>query len=237
MNDTRTLDNQINKAAFWSAIIFFIFVVPSLFLPLDSPDGPFAERVTWLSSNIGTFIAAWIVQMILMLTLSAVFAGAIWQISNNYPLRAIISGAVVLISVVAFIIPKFIAVWSIPLMVEAVSAESGGSDIAEQLLNLLSISLPFSLFTSFDYLGFWLYAIFSLLLARPLYHLTLSAKITAFCFGAYGLLFHVMLVGILAGAVAQAEIGVYAGAIGGLLFVGVIGLAFHFKRTMSSEVK
>jgi hypothetical protein len=210
--------------------------VPSLFLPLDSPDGSFAERVTWLSSNIGTFITAWIVQTILMLTLSAVFAGAIWQISTNYPLRAIIAGVVVLISVVAFIIPKFIAVWSIPLMVEAVSAESGGSDIAEQLLNLLSISLPFSLFSSFDYLGFWLYAIFSLLLVRPLYHLTLSAKITAFCFGAYGLLFHVMLVGILAGAVAQAEIAVYAGAIGGLLFIGVIGLAFHFKGTMSSEV-
>ncbi len=207
-----------------------------MFLPLDSPDGSFAERVTWLSSNIGVFITAWIVQIILMLTLSAVFAGAIWQISNNYPLRAIIAGVLVLISVVAFIIPKFIAVWSIPLMVEAVSAESGGSDIAEQLLNLLSISLPFSLFTSFDYLGFWLYAIFSLLLVRPLYHLTLSARITAFCFGAYGLLFHVLLVGVLAGAVAQAEIGVYAEAIGGLLFVGVIGLAFHFKGTMSSEV-
>jgi hypothetical protein len=236
MNNTRTLDNQINKAAFWSAITLIFMGVLSLFLPLDSPDGSFADRVTWLSSNIGVFIIAWIVQMIAMLALSAVFAGAIWHISDNYPLRAIVAGIVVLISVVAFIIPKFIAVWSIPLMVEAVSAGSGGSDIAEQLLNLLSISLPFSLFSSFDYLGFWLYAIFSLMLVRPLYHLTLSARIAAFGFGAYGLLFHVMLAGVLTGVVAQAEIGVYAEAIGFPLLIGVIGLAVYFKGRMSSEV-
>ena len=41
---------------------------------------------------------------------------------------------------------------------------------------------------------------------------------------------HVMLLGALTGAVAQAEIGVYAEGIAGLMVIGVIGLAFHFRK-------
>ncbi len=43
-------------------------------------------------------------------------------------------------------------------------------------------------------------------------------------------MFHVMLVGALTGAVAQAEIGAYAEGTAGLLVIGVIGLAFYFKK-------
>ena len=58
----------------------------------------------------------------------------------------------------------------------------------------------------------------------------MRARIAAFGFGAYGLLFHVMLLGALTGAVAQAEIGAYAEGIAGLMVIGVIGLAFHFRK-------
>lgn len=234
MNTAETFDNQINKAAFWSAIALLLVTVPSLFLPLDAPDGPFADRVVWFSSNLGVFIVGWIVQIIAMLTLSAVFAGALWQIANTHPLRAIVAGTTLLISVVAFIIPKFIAVWSIPQMVTASATDSAHSAVAEQLLQLLNVSLPFSLFTSFDYLGFWLYAVFSLLIARPLFRLTLSAKIAAVGFGAYGLLFHILLIGVLTRNVVQTDIVPYVMSVAGLLLVSVISMAVYFRRAMAS---
>ena len=234
MNMAGTLDNQINKAAFWSAIALLLVTVPSLFLPLDAPDGPFADRVVWFSSNLGVFIVGWIVQLIAMLALSAVFAGALWQIANTHPLRAIVAGTTLLVSVVAFIIPKFIAVWSIPQMVAASATASAHSAVAEQLLQLLNVSLPFSLFTSFDYLGFWLYAVFSLLIAGPLFRLTLSAKIAAVGFGAYGLLFHIILIGVLTRNVVQTDIGPYVESVAGLLLVAIISMAVYFRKAMAS---
>jgi hypothetical protein len=234
MNMAGTLDNQINKAAFWSAIALLLVTVPSLFLPLDAPDGPFADRVVWFSSNLGVFIIGWIVQLIAMLALSAVFAGALWQIANTHPLRAIVAGTTLLISVVAFIIPKFIAIWSIPQMVVASATASAHSAVAEQLIQLLNVSLPFSLFASFDCLGFWLYAVFSLLIARPLFRLTLSAKIAAVGFAAYGLLFHILLIGVLTRKVAMTDIGPYVMSVAGLLLVPVISMAVYFRRAMAS---
>jgi hypothetical protein len=235
MNTAGTLDNQINKAAFWSAITLLVVTVPSLFLPLDAPDGPFADRVVWFSSNLGVFIVGWIVQLIAMLALSAVFAGALWQIANTHPLRAIVAGTALLISVVAFFIPKFIAIWSIPQRVVAPATASAHSAVAEQLLQLLNVSLPFSLFTSFDYLGFWLYAVFSLLIAGPLFRLTLSAKIAAVGFGAYGLLFHVVLIGVLTRNIVQADIVSYVESVAGLLLVAIISMAVYFRKAMASR--
>jgi hypothetical protein len=235
MNMAGTLDNQINRAAFWSAIALLLVTVPSLFLPLDAPDGPLADRVAWFSANLGVFIVGWIVQIIAMLTLSAVFAGALWQIANTHPLRAIVAGTTLLISVVAFIIPKFIAVWSIPQMVMASATASAHSAVAEQLIQLLNLSLPFSLFASYDYLGFWLYAVFALLIARPLFRLTLSAKIAAVGFAAYGLLFHVLLIGVLMRKVAMADIGPYVMLVAVLLLVPVISMAVYFRKAMASE--
>jgi hypothetical protein len=100
---------------------------------------------------------------------------------------------------------------------------------------LLNVSLPFSLFTSFDYLGFWLYAVFSLLIAGPLFRLTLSAKIAAVGFGAYGLLFHILVAGVLTRNVAQADIGAYAESIGALLLVVIISMAVYFRKAMTSK--
>jgi hypothetical protein len=237
MTDAHTLDDTINKAAFWSASVLILAGVLSMFFPLDAPEGPFAERMIWFSSNVGTFVMGWVVQMIAMLTLTGVFAGTAWQIRKSHPLRAFVAGTALLISVIAFIIPKFIAIWSIPQMVVASSTVSANVAVAEQLFQLLNPSLSFSLFTSFDYLGFWMYGVFGLLVARPLFRLSLSAKIAAAALGLFGLLFHILFVGVLTGNVVTADIGVYFESIGVLLLVPIISMAIYFRKAMKVTSK
>jgi len=231
MADARALDNTINKAAFWSAIVLILSGVCSMFFPLDAPEGPFADRMIWFSSNLGAFAMGWVVQMIAMLTLSGVFAGTAWQVRESHPLSAFVAGTALLIAVVAFIIVKFIAIWSIPQMVVASSTVSANAVVAEQLFQMLNPSLPFSLFQSFDYLGFWMYAVFGLLVARPLFRLSLSAKIAAAALGLFGILFHILFVGVLTGNLVTADIGVYFEWIGILLLVPVISMAVYFRKS------
>ncbi len=228
----KTLDDTINKASFWSAIVLILAGVLSMFFPLDAPQGAFADRMMWYSSNVDAYVMGWVVQMIAMLTLSGVFAGTAWQIRKSHPLRAFVAGTALLISVVAFIIVKFIAIWSIPQIVVASSTVSANAAIAEQLFQLLNPSISFSLFTSFDYLGFWMYGVFGLLLARPLFRLTLSAKIAAVGLGLFGLLYHILFLGVMTGNVVTADIGPYAESMGILLLVPVISMAVYFKIRM-----
>ena len=233
-DEQASLDRQVNRAAFYSAVVLLVAAVPALFLPLDAPEGPFADRMIWFSSNLRAFVAGWIVQMVAMLTLTGVFAGATWQIRSSHPLRAFVAGTALLVSLVAFIIPKFIAIWSIPQMVSASATASSHSAVAEQLFRLLNVSIQFSLFGSFDYLGFWMYAVFGLLVARPLFRLTLSAKIAAAAFGVYGLLYHLLFVGVLTRSVGPTEITSYGGPIMALLVVPVIGMAVYFRKAMKA---
>jgi len=235
MTDALSLDRNVNRASFRSAVVLILTAAASLFFPLDAPEGPLAERMLWFSSNIDLFVIGWVIQMIAMLTLSGVFAGTAWQIRKTHPVRTFVASTALLISVVAFIIPKFIAIWSIPQMVASSATVSKDSAAAEQLLQLLNPSLSFSLFTSFDYLGFWMYAVFGLLVARPLLRLTLSAKIAAVGLGLYGLLYHLLLVGVMTGRVASADIGGYAESIAALLLVSVISMAVFFRRAMKAN--
>ena len=96
---------------------------------------------------------------------------------------------VVLMSVVAFFIPKFIAVWTIPLLADTIASGAAGAELADPLLRLLNVSVPFSLYTSFDYLGFWLYSVFALLVAAPLYGEALSLKISSISLGVFGVIY------------------------------------------------
>jgi hypothetical protein len=75
MTDTHTLDGTINEGAFRSALVLIAAGVLSIFLPLDAPEGPFADRMLWFSSNLGAFVTGWTVQMVMMLSLSGVLAG------------------------------------------------------------------------------------------------------------------------------------------------------------------
>ncbi len=79
-----------------------------------------------------------------------------------------------------------------------------------------------------------MYAVFALLVARPLFHLTLSAKIAAVALGAYGLLYHILLAGVMTGSVASAGIGDYAESIGALLLVPIISMAVYFRKAMTA---
>ena len=102
------LDEQLNRFGLWSAVFFIATLAISLFLPLDVPGGYGAEnadRVEWLNENRGMFILGWINQIVVMLSLSGVFFGVAWHIAKKYPLRAILSSLVILLSVVTFIIP------------------------------------------------------------------------------------------------------------------------------------
>jgi hypothetical protein len=82
-----------------------------------------------------------------------------------------------------------------------------------------------------------MYGVFGLLVARPLIRLTLSAKIAAIAFGLFGLLFHILFVGVLTGTVVAADIGVYFESIGVLLLVPVISMAVYFRKAMKATVK
>ena len=234
MTETKTLDNSINRAGFWSAIVLIFAGILSVFFPLDAPPGPFADRMMWYSSNVNAYVMGWVVQMIAMLTLSGVFAATAWQTRHPHPLSTFIAGAALLVATVSFLIPKFIAIWSIPQMVVASSTVSANAADAELLFRLLNPTLSYSLFTSFDYLGFWMYGVFALLVARPLFGLALSAKIAAAALGLYGLLYHLLFVGVMSGSVATEAIGPYAETIGILLLIPVISMAVYFRQAMKA---
>ena len=235
MSAATTLGSQINRLGFWSAVVAIATGVVAFFIPLDAPGGytaDHADRVAWLSANSGTFILGWINQIIAMLSISGVFFGMAWQIATRNPLRAVIAAMVVLISVVAFIIPKFMAVWTIPLLAQTISNGAVGAELADPLLRLLNVSVPFSLYTSFDYLGFWLYGVFGLLVAGPLYGVTTSAKIAAVTIGVFGLMYHGLLATLLLGAIAPIDIESSFLGVAGLLLIVVVAMTITFRHAM-----
>ena len=238
MSTTVSLDHQINKLGFWSVITTVIVAVVSGFLPLDIPGGfgaDHADRVAWLTANRGAFILGWANQIVFMLSSSGVFFCIAWQVSRNNPLRGIIAAVVVAMSVMAFIIPKFIAVWTIPMLADTVSAGGTGAQMADALLLILNVSVPYSLYTSFDYLGFWLYAVFALLAAGPLYGPTLSAKISAVCLGAFGIIYHGIFLALLLGNIDPVDIEYSVSAPSVLLIIAIVAMSFNFKSAMESR--
>jgi len=238
MSTTVSLDHQINKLGFWSAITTIILAVVSGFLPLDAPGGfgaDHADRIAWLTANKGAFILAWANQIVVMLSSSGVLFCIAWQVSRNNPLRGIIAAVVVAMSVMAFIIPKFIAVWTIPMLADTVSLGGPGAQMADALLLILNVSVPFSLYTSFDYLGFWLWAVFALLAAGPLYGPTLSAKISAVCLGAFGIIYHGVFMALLLGNIDPEDIEYSFSAPAMLVIIAIIAMLFNFKSAMESQ--
>ena len=111
---------------------------------------------------------------------------------------------------------------------------SHDAELAGQLFQLLHPSLSFSLFTSFDYLGFWMYAIFALFLVAPLYRLSTDAKIAAAIFGLFGVLYHALLLGVMFGGIASEEIGDYANMLFLLLLIPVIAMGLYFRTQVKN---
>ena len=94
------------------------------------------------------------------------------------------------------------------------------------------MSIPFSLYTSFDYLGFWLYAVFGLLVAGPLFWESLSSKVAAISTGVFGAVFHCLLVALLVGELASADVETMFLGSFAVLLVPVIAMMFRFKQEM-----
>ena len=230
-------NQKISRCGFWAVIAFFITAVLSMFLPQDIAGGYAAahgDRVIWLQENRGMFIAGWVNQIISMFTLSGAFAAAAWIAVGNNALRGMLGLFFVAMATMAFIIPKFIAVWTIPLLGDAASTGSTGSDMAHALLPLLNVSIPFSLYTSFDYLGFWLYAVFALLVAAPLYGDALSNKVAAASLGVFGVLYHFCLIALLLGSIGASDIETYFLGSTVLLFLHLVAMIAVFYQGKSN---
>jgi hypothetical protein len=235
--DLWLLDRQMNRLGLVSVIVVVLTSLISLLLPLDVPNGfeaQHADRVEWLNANRGIFIIGWINQIISMLAFAGVFFGVAWHIAKIAPLRAIVAAVVVLLSVVAFIIPKFIAIWTIPQLASVAATGTVGAEMANQLLLVLNVSVPFSLYTSFDYLGFWLYAVFALLVAGPLFNGSMSSKTAAVGAGLFGCSFHGVFAVLLLDGIASADIETYF--LGSVVFLLVIIVAIvpQFRTNLAS---
>ena len=231
--------DRINQLGFWSAVVAIVTGVITFLIPLDVPGGyaaDHADRVLWLTENRGTFILGWLNQILAMLSISGIFFSVAWHIAQKYPLRAIIAAMVTLMSVLAFIIPKFMAVWTIPLLGETIATGATGVEMADMLLRLLNVSIPFSLYTSFDYLGFWLYGVFGLLVAVPLYGASISSKVAAVTIGLFGLLYHLMLGGVLLGVIAATDVESWSLNVTVPLLIFILAIPFVFRDNFRTEL-
>lgn len=235
MKSTKSLDYQVNQLGFRAVIISLITALISMFFPLDVPNGyevEHADRLVWLVANREDFIVAWINQILAMLSLSLVFLSTAWRVREVNPLLAIFSAITVTLSIMAFIIPKFIAVWTIPMLAETASSNSVNSEMADTLLQLLNVSAPFSLYTSFDFLGFWLYSVFALLVAMPLFGSTLSSKVASVSAGLFGILYHIQLIALWMGEISAADVEASFLGVASLLLIVIIAMAVQFRQTL-----
>jgi hypothetical protein len=238
MEYANTLDGQMYRFGFWSVLIVIASGIASGFMPLDVPGGyaaAHADRVLWLQANRTLFIAGWVNQIVAMFSLSGVFACSAWLIARSHTLRAMLAAMVVFMSVIAFIIPKFMAIWTIPLLGDSIANSTSGHEMAAMLLPLLNVSIPFSLYTSFDYLGFWLYALFGLLVAGPLFSGSNAQKIAAIALGSFGLIYQVMMAALLLGGIDATEIEDYFLGLTPLLIVAIVAAGFVFRGHLKSH--
>ena len=239
MSTKITLDYQINRLGLWFAMLLIVSGVVSIFLPLDIPAGAAAEhadRVAWLSTNRGAFIAGWANQIVAMLCASGVLFGITWQIRERNPLTAILAAMVVLVSVVAYIIPKFMAVWTIPQLAEVLSSGviGVGAELADPLLRILNVSAHFSLYAALEELGFWMWAVFGLLVAVPLYGDSVASKIAAVTLGYIGISYHFLVAALLVGIVDLSTIYGYLEFSFNITVIVIIAMGFQFKAALAA---
>ena len=190
MSTSARLDSQINKTAYLSAIVLFVFTAVSMFGVYDAPAGSTAaEKVAWLNENNGAFVLSWVTQIVQVFTLAAVFAAACWKVFSVNPLAAVSGGIVLMLGTMAILITKGTELWVVPLAAQDLAAGSSGQEPGLTLLSINSQSYPYSLTTYFDYLGLWLWSLFGLLVARPLFRFSTSAKVAAVSLGLFGIIY------------------------------------------------
>ena len=211
MSTTNQLDSQINQATYLSAIVLFLFTAVSMFGVYDAPAGSTAaEKVAWLNENNGAFVLSWVTQIVQVFTLATVFAAICWKVFSINPLAAVSGGIVLMLGTMAILITKGTELWVVPLAAQDLAAGSSGQEPGHTLLSINSQSYPYSLTTYFDYLGLWLWSLFGLLVSRPLFRLSTSAKVAAVSLGLFGIIYPVFYGFVVTGAIPQEEIMNYS---------------------------
>ena len=211
MSTTNRLDSQINKAAYLSAIVLFVFTAVSMFGVYDAPAGSTAaEKVAWLNENNGAFVLSWVTQIVQVFTLAAVFAAICWKVYRVNPLAAVSGGIVLMLGTMAILITKGTELWIVPLAAQALAAGSSGQEPGLTLLSINSQSYPYSLTTYFDYLGLWLWSLFGLLVAGPLFRFSTSAKVAAVSLGLFGIIYPIFYGFLITGVIPLSEITNYS---------------------------
>lgn len=235
MSTTARLDSQINKATYLSAIVLFVFTVVSMFGVYDAPAGSTAaEKVAWLNENNGAFILSWLTQIVQVFTLFAVFAATCWKVFSVNPLAAVSGGIVLMLGTMAIVITKGMELWVVPLAAQGVAAGSSGQEPGLTLLAITSQSYPFTLTQYFDYVGLWLWSLFGLLVARPLFQLSTSAKVAAVSLGIYGIAFPIFYAFLVSGVIPQKEITDYATFML-LAWIGAFAMGFYCRGESKND--
>jgi hypothetical protein len=67
----------------------------------------------------------------------------------------------------------------------------------------------------------------------PLYGDSISSRVAAVALGVFGVLYQLMLVALLVGAIAATEITTYFMSVALLLLVVIIAMGFHFKAAIA----
>jgi hypothetical protein len=228
MSDPK-LSTQINKIGFYAVALIIVFGVLSLFFPLSAPEATQEGAIYWLMNSMSAYVVGWIVQIVGMLLCAVIFACVTWPVFAAAPIRAVVLWVLTCLSVMAFLIPKFIALWSVPLMAKALAAGTAESVAAEAFLTVLAPGIAFGFVASLDYLGFGLYATIGILLFRPLWKISAKTKVAAIALLIFGVSFFLILLATFIGLLGQADVAGYLDAIFGILLIAFIPLMLHFR--------
>jgi hypothetical protein len=87
------------------------------------------------------------------------------------------------------------------------------------------------------FLGFWMWAVFALLLAVPLYGESVASKIAALTLGYIGIFYHVLLAALLVGIVDLPAINGYFEVTFNVMVIVVIAMGFHFKAALAAATQ
>ena len=225
----QSIDAKINRLGYRTVIVVFVSALVSFFLPLHAPGATQAEAAQWLMSDKTGYLLGWINQVIAAVAFSIALACAAWTVFATHPLKSITSLTLTFIATIVFFIVKFFNLWAVPMMANALATGAPESASAETFLLSLGPSLAFGLGPSLDYLGFALYAAAGLVIVRPLFALSLSAKIASIGLLLYGVLYFLIFPATWIDLLGQKGVEEIVMSVAILLFVAVIALFFHFR--------
>ncbi len=115
-----------------------------------------------------------------------------------------------MLGTMAILITKGTELWILPLAAQDLAAASSSPEPGHTLLSINSQSYPYSLTTYFDYLGLWLWSLFGLLVARPLFRLSTSAKVAAVSLGLFGIIYPIFYGFLVTGVIPLEDITDYS---------------------------